>query len=53
VIILSALVSNFDRTGGGIVKQGDRVMMAKPIRLETLRQCIAEQLSRGRNQAQG
>lgn len=53
VIILSALVSNFDRSGGGMVKQGDRLMMAKPIRLETLRQCIAEQLSRGRKPAQG
>ena len=52
VIILSALVSNFDRSGGGLVKQGGRLMMSKPIRLETLRQCIAEELSRGESGAQ-
>jgi len=52
VIILSALVSSFDRAGGGIVKQGGRLMIAKPIRLETLRKCIAEHLSHGESQVQ-
>ena len=45
VVILTALASNQEMGSDGTVRAGGQLMMAKPVRLATLRRCIEAQLA--------